>query len=155
MDHIVFYHYKLAIHTAYAEDAVAWENEARIRAGKPIYSPEEYAERVDWHLRRIPYKLVKCRYHSFVNYFGMLKKLGWVEGTGKEERSSPQDYYDGFQSRVYYRLTKKGTQAPDYEWLNPKLVLYPQFSLEYHRAKRREHHYSRRVPTKSRRAAKV
>ena len=151
----IFYHYKLAIHTAYAEDAVAWENEARIRAGKPIYSPEEYAERVDWHLRRIPYKLVKCRYHSFVNYFGMLKKLGWVEGTGKEERSSPQDYYDGFQSRVYYRLTKKGTQAPDYEWSNPKLVLYPQFSLEYHRAKRREHHYSRRVPTKSRRAAKV
>jgi hypothetical protein len=50
-----------AVHTAYAEDAVAWENEARIRAGKPIYSPEEYAERVDWHLRRIPYKLVKCR----------------------------------------------------------------------------------------------
>ena len=146
----IFYHYKLAIHKAYAEDATAWENEERIRAGKPIYSPEEYTERVDWHLRRIPYKLVKCRYHSFVNYFGMLKKLGWVEGTGKEERSSPQDYYEGFQSRVYYRLTEKGTRAPDYEWSNPKLVLYPQFSLEYHRARRREHHYSRRAPTKSR-----
>jgi len=62
----IFYHYKLALHRAYAEDATAWENDDRVRAGKPIYSPEEYAERVDWHLRRIPYKLVKARYHSLV-----------------------------------------------------------------------------------------
>ncbi len=26
----IFYHYKLALHRAYAEDAVAWENEAMI-----------------------------------------------------------------------------------------------------------------------------
>ena len=32
----IFYHYKLALHRAYAEDAVAWENEERIRRGKPI-----------------------------------------------------------------------------------------------------------------------
>ena len=64
----IFYHYKLALHRAYAEDATAWENEDRIRRGKPVYTPEEYAERVDWHLRRIPYKLVKCRYHSLVCY---------------------------------------------------------------------------------------
>jgi len=43
----IFYHYKLALHRAYAEDAVAWENEARIKDEKPIYTPEEYAERVD------------------------------------------------------------------------------------------------------------
>ena len=62
----IFYHYKLALHRAYAEDAAAWENEQRIKVGQPIYSPEEYAERIDWHLRRIPYKLAKCRYHSLV-----------------------------------------------------------------------------------------
>jgi hypothetical protein len=77
----IFYHYKLALHRAYAEDAVAWENEARIKADKPIYTPEEYAERVDWHLRRIPYKLVKARYHSFQRYFHWLKQLQWVEPT--------------------------------------------------------------------------
>ena len=62
----IFYHYKLALHRAYAEDAVAWENEDRIRKGKPIYTPEEYEERVASLLRRIPYKLTKCRYHSLV-----------------------------------------------------------------------------------------
>src|SRR3990170_7834024 len=77
----IFYYYKLALHRAYAEDAVAWENEDRIRAKKPIYSPEEYAERVGWYFRRIPYKLVKCRYHSFQRYFHWLKQLGWVEFT--------------------------------------------------------------------------
>lgn len=151
----IFYFYKLAQHRSYAEDTVAYENEARIKAGRPIYSPDEYEQRVGWHMRRIPYKLVSCRYHSFVNYFGMLKKLGWLEETGEEERSAPQDYYEGFQPRVYYRLTTKGIKAPDYEWSNPKLVLYPQFSLEYHREKRKEHHYSKRVPGKSHRAARV
>lgn len=147
----IFYHYKLAIHTAYAEDAAAWENDQRIKDGKAPYSEEEYAERVDWHLRRIPYKLVKCRYHSFVMYFGMLKKLGWVEITGREEASTPQDYYEGFEPRRYYRLTRKGREAPDHEWSNPHRTLYPMFGLEYYREKRREHQYVKRAPTKSRR----
>jgi len=150
-----FYEYKLAVFRSYGEDAIGYENEARIKAGKPIYSPEEYEERLAWYMARTPYKLTSCRYHSFVNYFGMLKKLGWIEETGEEEKSAPQDYYEGFQSRIYYRLTKKGIDAPDPEWSNPKLVLYPKFDLEYHRAKRREHRYSRRVPTKSHRAVKV
>ena len=55
----IFYHYKMALLRAYAEDAVAWENEDRIKRGKTIYGPEEYAERVDWHLRRIPYKCIR------------------------------------------------------------------------------------------------
>ncbi len=61
----IFYHYSLAFHRAYAEDAVAWENDDWVRAGKEPYTEAEYAERVDWHLRRIPYKLVKACYHSF------------------------------------------------------------------------------------------
>ena len=43
----VFYHYKLALHTAYAEDATAWENDRRIKAGLEPYTELEYAERVD------------------------------------------------------------------------------------------------------------
>jgi len=64
----IFYHYKLALHRAYAEDSVAWENEERVRKGKPIYTPEEYEERVAYIFSRIPYKLTKCRYHSLVCY---------------------------------------------------------------------------------------
>jgi len=79
----VFYHYKLALHTTYAEDATAWENDQRVKAGKEPYTELEYAERVAWHLSRIPYKLVKCRYHSFVMYFNMLKIrcciISWLE----------------------------------------------------------------------------
>ena len=147
----IFYHYKLALHRAYAEDAVAWENEARIKAGRPIYTPEEYAERVDWHLRRIPYKLVKCRYHSFQRYFHWLKQLAWVEFTGKEERSAVQEVMPDYPQdppRRYYRLTKKGKEAPDYEWSNPQLTLYPERGLDYFREKRKERRYVRKAPTK-------
>jgi hypothetical protein len=151
----IFYHYKIALHKAYAEDAIAYENEERIKKGLLIYTEIEYMERLEWYLRRIPYKLVKCRYHSFVTYFGMLKKLEWVEFTGKEEKSTPQDYYEGFQPRIYYRLTKKGIGAPDYQWSNPHLILYPEYSLEYFREKRKEHHYSKKAPTKSRRTVKT
>ena len=77
----IFYHYKLALHKAYAEDAVAYENEERIKKGKPIYTTEEHEERVAYFLSTIPYKLVKCRYHSFQRYFHWLKQLGWVEFT--------------------------------------------------------------------------
>ncbi|MBI2852161.1 MAG: hypothetical protein HYX84_03545 [Chloroflexi bacterium] len=84
----IFYHYKLALHTAYAEEAVDRENKQRIDAGKSIYSPEEYAERVDRYLKRLPYKLVKARYYSFQRYFHWLKQLEWVEPTGEEVRSA-------------------------------------------------------------------
>jgi hypothetical protein len=147
----IFYHYKVAIHKAYAEDATAWENDRRVRDGKEPYTEEEYAERVDWHLSRIPYKLVKCRYHSFVMYFGMLKKLAWVELTGEEEISTPQDYYEGFAPRRFYRLTRKGREAPDHEWSNPHRTLYPQFDEAYFREKRAAHTYVKKAPTRSRR----
>jgi hypothetical protein len=150
----VFFHYKLALFRTYGEDSIAYENEARIKVGKPIYTPEEYEERLAWHMARTPYKLTSCRYHSFVNYCGMLRRLGWLEEVS-EEPSGPQEYDPKFQPRRYYRLTRKGIEAPDPEWSNPKLVLYPQFSLEYHQQKRKEHHYSRKAPTKSHRAVRV
>ncbi len=148
----IFYHYKKALHKAYCDDAIAWENEERIRRGKPIYTEQEYAERLEHLMSRIPYKLVKCRYHSFQRYFHLLKQLGWVEFTGKEEPASMQDYYPEAPPRRYYRLIEKGINAPDYEWSNPQLTLYPERPLEYFREKRRQHKYSRRAPTLSRKS---
>ena len=149
----IFYHYKLALHRAYAEDATAWENDERAKRHLPLYTPEEYAERVDWFFRRIPYKLVKARYHSFQRYFHWLKQLGWVEFTGHEEKSSVQEVmpdYPQAPPRRYYCLTKKGKEAPDYEWSNPQLTLYPERGLDYFREKRRERKYVKKAPTKRR-----
>jgi hypothetical protein len=148
----IFYNYKKAMHRAYAEDAIAWENEERIRHGKTIYTEQEWIERFEYFMSRIPYKLFKCRYHSFQRYFHWLKQLGWVEFTGKEETASMQDYCPEAPPRRYYRLTEKGINAPDYEWSNPQLTLYPERPLEYFREKRRQRKYSRKAPTRSRRA---
>ncbi len=149
----IFYYYKVALHTAFAQDTVAWENDARVRAGKGPYTEAEYAERVDWFLRRIPYKLVKCRYNSFHRYFHWLKQLGWVEPTGYEEKSAVQEImpdYPQAPPKIYYRLTKKGIEAPDFQWSNPQLTLYPERGLDYFREKRRQRKYIQKRPTKRR-----
>jgi|YelNatPaOPRAMG01_1025707.scaffolds.fasta_scaffold45536_1 hypothetical protein len=150
----IFYHYKQAIIRAYAEDAVAYEVEERIRKKLPPYTEEEIDERLRYYLERIPYKLTSARYHSFRRYFHWLKQLGWVEFTGREEHSSMQDYYPKAPPRRYYRLTKKGLEAPYHEWSRPQRVLYPEIGgvplLAYTREKRSEHHYTKKVPTKSR-----
>ena len=145
----IFYHYKLSLHKAYAEDAVAYENEQRVKEGKTIYTEEEYWERVAYFMSRMPYKLFKCRY-SFQRYFHWLKQLEWVEFTGEEEKSSIQENCPDAPPRRYYRLTQKGLEALDYEWSNPQLTLYPERGLEYFREKRKNHRYSRKAPTKSR-----
>jgi len=149
----IFYHYKNALHRAYAEDAVAWENEERIKRGERIYTEEEYNKRLEWHLSRIPYKLVKCRYQSFHRYFHWLKQLGWVEPTGRTEKSSVQEIMVDFPEappKVYYRLTEAGRRASDAEWSNPQLTLYPQRGLEYFREKRKGRKYVKKSPTKRR-----
>ena len=104
-------------------------------------------------------------YHTFVRYFHWLKQLGWVEVTGEKERSSVQENVEESRSeaelepyeappRKYYRLTKKGVEAPDYQWSNPLITCHPEIrgmpALDYFREKRKEHHYSKRAPTKSR-----
>ncbi len=161
----IFYYYKVSLHKAYSQDVVAWENDERVRAGKGPYTEEEYAERVDWHLRRIPYKLVKARYHSFQRYFHWLKQLRWVEATGIEEKSSVQENVEISRSeagltpyetppRKYYRLTREGIEAPDYQWSNPLITCHPEIAgmpaLEYFREKRKERKYTRKRPTKRR-----
>lgn len=151
----LFYYYKLALHHAYAQDAVDYENEQRLQQGQLIYGEEEYQARVDYFLARMPYKLVKCRYHSFSRYFHMLKQLEWVEFTGREEPSSIQDSYADAPPRRYYRLTQKGIQASDREWSNPQITLHPERGLEYYRQNRKLHKYSRKKPTKRRQIPKA
>jgi DNA-binding PadR family transcriptional regulator len=59
-------------------------------------------------------------------YFGVLKRLEWVEITGETEISSIQDNYREAPSRIYYRLTRKGREAGEEFWSNPLFTLYPE-----------------------------
>ena len=102
---------------------------------------EEAQERLESYLKRIPYKLTKVRYSSFTKYFGHLKRLGWVEETGKTEPMGLQDYYPPAPSRVYSRLTEKGREATLAEVSNPLRILYPNFSDDYFREKRKGRKY--------------
>ncbi len=131
----IHFEYKSALHRAHAKDAVEREEERRIRRGRTAYSEEEYHERLQYYLSRIPYKLHKMRYASFTRYFGHLKRLGWVEETGKIEPSAIQDDYPPAPSRVYYRLTDAGWEASTDEISDPIMTLY-QYSREQRSAKR-------------------
>ncbi len=71
-------------------------------------------------------KITHMRYHSFLMYFGALKRLGWVEITNETESSAIQDNYPPAPERTYYRLTKKGIEAGDELWSNPLFMLYPE-----------------------------
>jgi hypothetical protein len=127
----IHFEYKSALHRAYARDSVEKEEERRIRKGQPAFSEEEYAERLEYYLSRIPYKLLKMRYASFTRYFGHLKRLGWVEETGKTEPSAIQEDYPPAPPRVYYRLTEAGRTASMAEISDPVMTLY-----HYSRAQR-------------------
>ena len=120
----IHFEYKTALHRAHARDAVEREEERRIRRGKPAYTEEEYLARLNYFLNRIPYKLLKMRYSSFTRYFGHLKRLGWVEESGKTEPSTIQQDYPPAPPRVYYRLTEAGKTASAAEISDPVMTLY-------------------------------
>jgi len=120
----IFRHYKEALMRHHAEDAVAREMERRARQGLSPYTVEEMEVRMQHHLSRIPYKGTACRYDSFIVYFSNLKRLGWVEATGREEPSAFQAHYPEGPPRRFYRLTKRGTTASDEAWSDPLATLY-------------------------------
>jgi len=130
----IHFEYKGALHRAHARHAAETEEERRIKKGRPAFTEEEYAERLQYFLSRIPYKLHKMRYASFTRYFGHLKRLGWVEVTGKTEPSAIQDNYPPAPSRVFYRLTNAGWKASMVEISDPVMTLY-QYSREQRSAK--------------------
>lgn len=66
---------------------VAWEEEERIRRKLPPLTIEEAEKRTRYYLQRITYNLTRMRYPSFARYFAHLKRLGYVEESGREEPS--------------------------------------------------------------------
>jgi len=94
---------------------------------KKVNVTEKEANKIyQQQLKRISRKSNYMRYHSFLMYFGVLKRLGWVEVTGKTETSAIQENYSPAPERTYYHLTSKGIAAGDNLWSNPLFTLYPE-----------------------------
>ena len=88
---------------------------------------EEEAEKIyQRELKRVSRKFTHMRYHSFLMYFGVLKRLEWVEVTEEIQPSSIQENYPSAPSRIYYRLSKQGIKASEDLWSNPLFTLYPE-----------------------------
>ncbi len=93
---------------------------------------EEKADEIyQQQLKKTSRKSTHMRYHSFLMYFGILKRLGWVEATGETEPSSIQENYPPARERVYYRLTKSGIEASEELWANPLFTLYPEIGSSH------------------------
>ena len=119
------YEYKEALARATARERAERIISRMVVSGADV--TEEKAENIYQHeLRRVSRKFTHMRYHSFLMYFGVLRRLGWVEVTGQTETSSIQENYPPAPERTYYRLTKKGIEAGDELWSNPLFTLYPE-----------------------------
>jgi len=137
----IHFEYKSALHRAHASDAAEREEERRIKRGLGAFIEEEYRQRLAYYLDRTSYKELKMRYASFTRYFGHLKRLGWVEETGKTEPSAIQEDYPPAPPRVFYRLTEASKKATLVKISNPIKTLYPKFNEEYYREKRQGRRY--------------
>ena len=119
------FEYKEALARATARERAERMISRMVLEGKDV--TEEQAEKIyDHELKKISRKFTHMRYHSFLMYFGVLKRLGWVEVTGQTEMSSIQENYPSAPERIYYRLTEKGIKAGDDLWSNPLFTLYPE-----------------------------
>lgn len=123
---VIFKQYKLALMRASALDRATREEEKNARKENRRIDPDNIEKLAQRHLARIPYKTIACRYHSFIIYFSDLQLLGWVEPTGREERSEFQNHHEKGRQKKYFRLTKAGKEAGDDAWRNPHRTLYGQ-----------------------------
>jgi len=122
----IFRHYKESIIRATALDRAMTVEEKAARREKRHIDPDKITRLANKYLAKMPYKAQGCRYHSFVVYFTLPRRLGWVEETGRQERSEFQDNYPPGPPRRYYRITEKGRMAGDAAWANPQRALYGQ-----------------------------
>lgn len=120
----IFFYYKNALRQATALDRATAMEEKRARRDKRLINPDNIQILYSRYLKRLPYKAMGCRYHSFVTYFSNLERLRWVEPSGIERPSAFQDKYILAAPRRYYRLTDTGRFASDAGWANPLAVLY-------------------------------
>ncbi len=119
------FEYKEALARATARERAERIISRMVLSGEDV--TEEQAERIyERELKRISRKFTHMRYHSFLMYFGVLKRLGWVETTEETQPSAIQDNYPPAPSRTYYRLTNKGVEASEELWSNPLFTLYPE-----------------------------
>ncbi len=119
------YEYKEALARATAREKAERIISRMVLDGDEV--TEEQAQVIYEHqLKKISRKFTHMRYHSFLVYFGVLKRLGWVETTGESEPSSIQENYSSAPDRVYYRLTQQGEKANEVLWANPLFTLYPE-----------------------------
>ena len=124
------YEYKVSLATATARTRAEKRISNLVLAGEDV--TEELAEKIyQQELKRISHKFTRMRYHSFLKYFGTLKKLGWIEATSETEDSAIQDHYPESPDRVYYRLTEAGREAADEEWSNPLFTMYPDIGANH------------------------
>jgi hypothetical protein len=124
------YEYKEALARATARERAERAISRMVVSGTDV--TEEQANRIyERELKRVSRKFTHMRYHSFLMYFGVLKRLGWVETTDETESSTIQDNYPAAPERVYYRLTKKGIAAGDELWSNPLFTLYPEIGSNH------------------------
>ena len=127
----IHFAFKQAVQQVLGEDVVAQVNEQRIRQGLTVLAPIEEQTLLDRAKELIPVKFTAARYHSFVTYFNMLKRLGWVEATPDpnnpgqflEQPSAMQDVYPNAPPRRFYRLTDLGVAAFNDAWRNPQRAL--------------------------------
>ena len=120
----IFLYYKNALIRETAIDWATRDEERQARRQKRRIEPDNIEKLTQKYITHLPYKAHGCRYHSFVVYFSNLKRLHWVEPTGREEISALQQYYAAGQPRRYYRITDTGSNASEREWHNPYLALY-------------------------------
>ena len=145
--------YKKALRFSLAEDRAARDQTAQIDAGEPPLSEADMEVRVNYYLFHLPRRLHRMRYASFTVYFALLKRLGWVEATGEQRPSLPQDYDPNFQPRPYNRQTPQRMAAAVPEQLfDPIMVLYPHYTREQRSGKLRQYP---KVPGLPRRPSRV
>src|SRR4030042_2140626 len=119
------YEYKEALARATARERAEKIISHMVVSGADV--TEDLAERIhERELKKVSRKFTRMRYHSFLVYFGVLKRLKWVEATSELENSSIQDNYPEAPDRAYYRLTPAGREAGDDLWSNPQYALYPE-----------------------------
>ena len=119
------YQYKEALARATAQERAEKIISDMVVKGTDV--TEEDAEKIyQREMKRMSRKFTHMRYHSFLMYFGVLKRLEWVEVAGETEASTIQDNYPAAPQRVYYRLTKVGMQVGEEFWSNPLFTLYPE-----------------------------
>jgi hypothetical protein len=121
---VIFQEYKLALMRATADHRATINEESRARLEKRKIDEKRIEETAQLLLEGMPYKAWRCRFHSFIVYFSMLRRLGWVELTGQIEPSAFQDHYRPGPPRKYYRLTEIGKKAGPEAWSNPQRALY-------------------------------